>query len=412
MKKSLYLITYIVCVVSLITACNSEEEKGVIPMAEKLRVTETSIPLPKEASQKTLAVESNCAWDFAVDKSDGWTGLTVQKADGGLSIQTDANTTRSSRQATITISSKSGITRKVQVTQARGDVLLEVQGSEGKMLTFFFSGGKHEFTITSNTTWQITGVADWFTIDKSSGSGTDKVEVTVNEIQTDVARNATLVVSAENGAKTDNIIIQQQGKVIELSVSPLALTLPAAGGSKDVQITCNADWTVSVSNEWVSLSEVSGSQNKVISVTAPVYKIQSSRSATVTIVSGSKEQRTVTITQEAAELPIISLLTLIGNSVGRHEATMSFSVSSEFAITACGLCYSETSAMPTVDDNTLLTGSNTSAVVLSGLEAGVTYYVRAFATSDIGTTYSDNVVTVTTLGTEPGSDDNPFPNPR
>ncbi len=411
MNKKLHLIIYI-AFVWLLAGCESEEVKGVMPMADMLRVGETSLDLTKDAASRTITVTSNCDWDFAVEKTANWGDLTIQKADAGLTMQTEANVGRESRQATLTISTKSGITRTVRISQTQGEVQLETQGGDNKTLTYLYSGGKQEFTITSNTTWEITGMADWLSLDKQNGTGTSKVEVTVGEIQTDVARNATLVVSAENGAKTDYIIVQQQGKAIELSVSPQALTFAATGESKQIQITCNADWTVVTADELVQLSDVSGSQSKAVTVTLPENRQPTARSSSVTIASGSNRRETVTLTQAAATPPVVGTLSLVANSVGRHEATLSFSVTSAFPVTECGLCYSEANSEPTVNDIVQLADSETLSVMLTGLEAGVTYYIRAYATSDIGTTYSDNVVTVTTLGSEPGEDDNPKPNPK
>ena len=412
MKKIIYIIAYIVCSVILASSCNSEEAKGVIPMGDKLRVIETNISLTKDAARRTLTVESNCMWDFNIERSSNWSSLIIQKVDAGLTIETDENATRSIRQATITIKSKSGIIRTVYITQAQGDIQLEVQGGENKTLTFLFSGGKQEFTITSNTSWEITGMGDWFSLDKQSGTGTDKVEITVNEIQTDVARNSTLVISAENGTKTDYIIIQQQEKVIELSVSPQILTFPAYGGSKEIQITCNADWTAIAAHDWVQLSQYSGSQSKTLTITLPENKNMTKLESTITIKSGRDKIETISLDQSAATLPEVGMLMLLEGTVGRHEATLSFSATSVFPITACGLCYSISNMMPTTSDTCQKVTDNTLSVVLTGLESGTTYYVRAYATSDIGTVYSSNVVIITTAGSDPDENDNPVPNPR
>jgi uncharacterized protein (TIGR02145 family) len=54
-----------------------------------------------------------------------------------------------------------------------------------------------------------------------------------------------------------------------------------------------------------------------------------------------------------------------------------------------------TSGNPTVSDNKVVTGSGLGAIseILSGLQEGPTYYVRAFATNSKGTAYSPNVTT-------------------
>jgi uncharacterized protein (TIGR02145 family) len=67
-------------------------------------------------------------------------------------------------------------------------------------------------------------------------------------------------------------------------------------------------------------------------------------------------------------------------------------------ITARGICYSYTNTNPTTANGIILSGTGTGAFVsnLSGLIAGKTYYVRAYATNSVGTAYG-NLISFTTL---------------
>ena len=83
--------------------------------------------------------------------------------------------------------------------------------------------------------------------------------------------------------------------------------------------------------------------------------------------------------------------------------------------TSFGLCYSETNQQPTTSDgHTTHTDHFTQKDVtdkIENLQLSRTYYVRAYAINPVGTTYSSNVLTITTTNEIPGSDDNIPPTP-
>ncbi len=67
-------------------------------------------------------------------------------------------------------------------------------------------------------------------------------------------------------------------------------------------------------------------------------------------------------------------------------------------ITQRGVCYSRTNANPTIDDDKTTNGTGTGVYSsqLSGLFNGATYYVRAYAVNEVGTSYGA-VITFNTL---------------
>lgn len=67
-----------------------------------------------------------------------------------------------------------------------------------------------------------------------------------------------------------------------------------------------------------------------------------------------------------------------------------------------GICFS-TSELPTISDNKVICGSGSGNYngKLDGLFAGTIYYVRAYATNSIGTSYGDNIEFTTTAYTLP-----------
>lgn len=71
-------------------------------------------------------------------------------------------------------------------------------------------------------------------------------------------------------------------------------------------------------------------------------------------------------------------------------------------ITDCGLCWS-TSENPAISDNFISFGSASDNfnITISGLEAGTSYYLRAYATNSAGTGYGNSYSFTTNLSTNP-----------
>ncbi|MDD6184478.1 MAG: FISUMP domain-containing protein, partial [Bacteroidales bacterium] len=111
--------------------------------------------------------------------------------------------------------------------------------------------------------------------------------------------------------------------------------------------------------------------------------------------SGSTTTQMPTVTTSAASNITANSATCGGNVTSDGGAT----------VTARGVCWS-TSQSPTVNDSHTTDGSGTGSFTsnLTGLTANTTYYVRAYATNSVGTTYG-NEVSFTTLSSGGTSQD-------
>jgi endoglucanase len=91
----------------------------------------------------------------------------------------------------------------------------------------------------------------------------------------------------------------------ELTVSASQITLPAEGGTADVAITGNAQWTVNnPGSSWLQLNQASGnSGTATIKLTAAVNGTGSTRSAILSINSSNGQSRRVTVSQPATMYP-------------------------------------------------------------------------------------------------------------
>jgi aryl-phospho-beta-D-glucosidase BglC (GH1 family) len=91
----------------------------------------------------------------------------------------------------------------------------------------------------------------------------------------------------------------------ELSASPSTINLPAAGGTADLTINGNAQWTINNgASSWLQLSKTSGSSgSSTIQLTATSNETGASRSTILTVNSSNGQSRKVAVSQPATIYP-------------------------------------------------------------------------------------------------------------
>lgn len=100
-----------------------------------------------------------------------------------------------------------------------------------------------------------------------------------------------------------------------------------------------------------------------------------------------------TPTPPNATAPVISVTNAV-SAIATTSATSGGNISSDggASVTARGVCWS-TSSNPTITNNKTVDGTGTGAFIsnLTGLTATTVYYVRAYATNNVGTSYGSEV---------------------
>lgn len=119
---------------------------------------------------------------------------------------------------------------------------------------------------------------------------------------------------------------------------------------------------------------------------------------------GTAYGKLVTFTTLAATVPIISSTTapnLVTTTTAKTGGIISDSGASN--VISRGVCYSSIANIPTIANTKTNDGSGIGSFVsfLFGLSANTTYYIRAYATNDVGTAYGDVKSFSTTTATIP-----------
>ncbi|MCC8088800.1 MAG: hypothetical protein LIO79_06005 [Rikenellaceae bacterium] len=119
-------------------------------------------------------------------------------------------------------------------------------------------GGTNYFNINANGDWRIEGAADWCSVNPSKGSsGVTQITVTVTSAELAEDRNIVLTV----GDKTVTVTQKRTGAI---TLTPDKFVLDQDGGTIEVEVQHNVDFTVILSNEYSWITQVSSKADKTL----------------------------------------------------------------------------------------------------------------------------------------------------
>lgn len=165
------------------------------------------------------------------------------------------------------------------------------------------------------------------------------------------------------------------------------------------------NWSVKSSNNWLSVSQESGSVSGKAYINAIVSRsglAAGNYDGSLTFsVGGTQTVIPVSMSVAVNEKPSVSLEEY--SALTSSSVTMSGILSSTGSaeVTSYGFCWS-TSPNPTIDDNSNTLGDSQVAkpfeAVITGLRSETRYYFRAYAVNSVGVAYSSSEIAITTTG--------------
>ena len=221
-----------------------------------------------------------------------------------------------------------------------GKTTVEIQKVEtavlmvsAKTLNISAENGSASIDLSANVAWTASSNQTWLTISKSSGSGNDNISVSASANTATSARSATVTIIG-TGVSTQTITVTQGGILSVLTVSANSLNVSAVDASTATfDISANVAWTANSNQTWLTISNLSGTGNQKITLTAAGNTAVTSRSATVTISGQGVTSQTVTVSQQGSSpFLTVSANTLSINSSAASTGT--FDISANVAWTA------------------------------------------------------------------------------
>ncbi len=261
--------------------------------AANLSVNQTVFMVNAPAGSESVDVSSNKNW--MVTTNDSWINLspTSGSGNGTLMINYDENTDLTERNGTITLTAPGCPDVNIMVNQQGASAVLSVDPT---MITVNAPAGTESLDITSNKDWTLETSETWITLSTDNGSNNATVNFDYEE-NTDVAtRTGTITLSAP-GCADINITVNQNAAGVIFTVSDNDFQVEAPSGTETVDINSNLDWSVKISEPWITVTPMMGSGDGTITINYDENTSLDTRVGTVTLCATGQPDQVITITQ-------------------------------------------------------------------------------------------------------------------
>lgn len=201
MKKQLYksfAFAALLCLTSSLLSCTDKEETDVYASTKidyDVTVTPSKVDLPARNASQEIQVKANTSWGVSSDVTWAHVSISNGVANGSFTITLDDNLGIESRQAIITLTF--GTDKKtVTITQAAAKITLSTTE-----VTLAAKDASQEIKVNANTTWAAETEAEWIHLDNATGTENGAFKLTLDDNQSLLARQATIIVNYGNEGK-------------------------------------------------------------------------------------------------------------------------------------------------------------------------------------------------------------------
>jgi|GEM_PF-900117 len=288
---------------------------NVTQAGRRLEVSLSDITLTSSAgSSDTMTITTGDAWSMTASgtKSAGWLSIEPSSGAAGtftITIKaTEENTGYDERNAYVTFKVGS-VSSIVTVTQKQKDAII-LQKDRVEMPA---EGGSFDVTLQSNVKYAVTipeSCKSWIGRIQGKGLVSSTESFTVNAGTEDGSREGSIIFSDAASGVSDTLFVFQT-QVDKLLLDGETVNAPAAGGSIEVNVKANIDYSAQLvgSPDWLKIATTKAVRQDKIYLLAAANGTYGERSAVLRVTGGSISDW-ITVTQLQNNALIISRKTV------------------------------------------------------------------------------------------------------
>lgn len=240
---------------------------------------------------KSLSILSNDTW--MVTSKPEWVSLDMNEGteNGKIVVSVGENNTTSTLRGSIVIETADQVVhREISVVQQPKKI-----NFDAPTVNFPYTAGTKSFSFLTDGKWTASSNSDWFTIDKTSGSGDATITIHVDENMSLTEREG--VINVIIADQSFDVYVHQECKYLNLSSS--AFTFEAEKGTAVVNLSSGLQWSAEVSegSDWISVSPKSGLKDANITICVAENNTASKRRGKVVVTIPGVHAYAIKVTQ-------------------------------------------------------------------------------------------------------------------
>ena len=271
---------------------------------EYVNVTPKEILCGSEGGEFVVELSTTVDWTVSAPE---WIVCTPEEGSGNASITLTVKPVdgdfSGDREAEVLFGDLN-ISDKIHVVQTVDPVLgIEITPNN---LNFVCTGETKTVSVTTEDSWTAYANEGWVTLSQTEGQGDAEISVTVDENPIYIDRAALVRFSTAGGVHVILTVIQEATPDPHfLEASPLVFEFGKEGGERELTIGCDTDWVIDLDCPWLSISQLTGTGNATLVLTASQNEMNEPRSYEFHIKSGELNCE-FTVRQAAGDVPLVA----------------------------------------------------------------------------------------------------------